>query len=466
MSQKTKPIPNAELYNKLGLYKQAFTHDIYAPYDWEYYRMRIRSFRKLVERLLKASPHLYQAADVFMMYRKEYPQVVGSLKKNNPSAPVWHYIIEKTVRSEEFFNLVRKINGSSELAEIAAIKFLETILNEWKRGNLEKTQEDLRGQSKDAVGSSLGDKLGGLVAEALNNALGSVQEYKALKAEVDSALAEVGSGSGGSGFSLLGLSMLMYLDKPDVVRARVKLLRSLVEFMRRFETRLSALTREVVVSRWGGIAGVGLGSDLSSVLPSKLGLLGVDDEGVKRVGKALFAWELVNNSLPVYEKAGVLEFDVYIDKSGSMDGFIGRGENRVQKIALAAGLGLAVLREGVGRVYLFDTELVEVGKAEIVKTLMTVRADGGTNIEPVLEEVLKHSDSDRRHLIISDGITEVANEELLGRFRSIADRVFLILINEEPPNYNWVSVLKERGNVYSVWDVASFEEAVSRVITG
>ena len=472
-----------ELFKKYKLYKQAFTPEIYKPGNYRRYYNYIMELKDMVMRLQRAKPHYYQLYDVLLMFLRNYIIVQRSLKKNNPSAPVWHFIIKRAVKSEDFYKVNKMTSGSLELSLIAGLNFLGEVLKEWKGSNLEKTQEELKkqlegqgqgqgqGQDERAIQNAIEQAIGGsvddLIDRALANAFGRVQEYASLKASVEGVLSEmgVGGGSGGSGFALEGLSMLSYLKDPDEFRRRVALLNSVLKAMKRFEDRISTLTKESVVSRWGGVAGVGFGDNLSDVLPSELGLMGVKDERVRSVGRALFAWKLATSSLQVVERKAGLEFDVYIDKSGSMDGFIGRGKERVQKIALAAGLGLAVLKRNVGRVYLFDTELFEVDKTEIVRTLLTVRADGGTNIEPVLEEILKHSDSDKRHLIISDGITEVVNEELLGRFREVADRVFLILINEEPPNYNWVSVLKERGNVYSVWDVASFEEAVSRVIT-
>jgi uncharacterized protein with von Willebrand factor type A (vWA) domain len=469
-----------ELFKKYGLYKQAFTPEIFKPGNYRRYYNYIMELYDMVVRLQRAKPHLYQLYDVLLMFLRNYATVQRSLKKNNPSAPVWHFIIKRAVKSEDFYKVNKMTSGSLELSLIAGLGFLREVLKEWKGSNLEKTQEELKkqlggqgqgqGQGERAIQDTIEHAINGsvddLIDRALANALGSAQEYDALRSQAGGALAEmgIGGGSGGNGFSLEGLSMLLFLEDPDEFRARVRLLRDVVKIMRRFEDRVRVLTKESVVSRWGGVAGVGFGDNLSDVLPSELGLLGVEDEKVRQVGRTLFAWKLVTSTLQVIERATGLEFDIYIDKSGSMDEYIGRGENRAQKIALAAGLGLAVLKRNVGRVYLFDTELFEVDKTEIVRTLLTVRADGGTNIEPVLEEILKRN-GDRRHLIISDGITEVANEELLGRFREIADRVFLILINEEPLNYNWVSVLKERGNVFSVWDVASFEEAVSRVIT-
>ena len=471
-----------ELFKKYRLYKQAFTPEIFKPGDYRRYYNYIIELRDMVERIQRAKPHLYQLYDVLLMFLRNYVTVQRSLKKNNPSAPVWHFIIKRAVKSEDFFKVNRMTNGKLELSLIAGLNFLGEVLKEWKGSNLEKVQEELKkqlggqgqgqgqgqveGAIQDAIEKAIGGSVDDLIDRALSNTFGRVQEYVNLKTSVEGVLSEmgVGGGSGGSGFALEGLSMLSYLKDPDEFRARVALLNSVLRVMKRFEDRVRVLTKESVVSRWGGVAGVGFGNNLSDVLPSELGLLGAEDERVRRVGRALFAWKLATSSLQVLERATGFEFDVYIDKSGSMDEYIRRGRERVQKIALAAGLGLAVLKRNVGRVYLFDTELFEVDKAEIVRTLLTVRADGGTNIEPVLEEILKRN-GDRKHLIISDGITEVSNEELLGRFRSIADRVFLILINEEPPNYNWVNTLKERGNVFSVWDVASFEEAVSKVIT-
>jgi uncharacterized protein with von Willebrand factor type A (vWA) domain len=96
-----------------------------------------------------------------------------------------------------------------------------------------------------------------------------------------------------------------------------------------------------------------------------------------------------------------------------------------------------------------------------VETLLKVDADGGTNIDPVIEEVTRINKPDYYYLIISDGITE-ASDEWLKDLEGLAPRTSLILIGESPPRYNWVELLKRYNRVHSVYTVAEFEDAVRR----
>jgi len=116
-------------------------------------------------------------------------------------------------------------------------------------------------------------------------------------------------------------------------------------------------------------------------------------------------------------------------------------------------------------VYLFDTEAEQVKPRDVVKTLLSIRADGGTSIDAVIQEISRLGSS-YIHIIISDGITE-ASDELLRRFEALglAERTRLILI---PPagdeDYNWVQLLRNRGRVYKAEDVASFTEAAKAAL--
>jgi uncharacterized protein with von Willebrand factor type A (vWA) domain len=106
-----------------------------------------------------------------------------------------------------------------------------------------------------------------------------------------------------------------------------------------------------------------------------------------------------------------------------------------------------------------------VKPVDVVNTLLTISADGGTNIDPVIEEIARINKTDYVYVIISDGITE-ASEQHLEMLKRFAPRVKLILIDySREPNYNWVQLLRQYNNVALVNDVASFESAVKRALS-
>jgi uncharacterized protein with von Willebrand factor type A (vWA) domain len=163
-----------------------------------------------------------------------------------------------------------------------------------------------------------------------------------------------------------------------------------------------------------------------------------------------------------YQHAVAIKPVVFVDKSGSMASSF-RGVD-VPKISIAAGVALAMYRKYNADVYLFDTEVTAVKPADVVNTLLTISADGGTNIDPVIEEIARINKTDYVYIIISDGITE-ASEQHIQILRRFAPRVKLILIDTREPSYNWVQLLKQFNNVALVNDVASFENAVKRALS-
>jgi uncharacterized protein with von Willebrand factor type A (vWA) domain len=196
-------------------------------------------------------------------------------------------------------------------------------------------------------------------------------------------------------------------------------------------------------------------SQLKEALPSELALA--------QVAPALFAVKLAQKSLAVYGRAAELKYVVFLDKSGSMADPL-YGAQAAAKISLAAGLGLALYRRTNAEVYFFDTEVERVGPREVVSTLLRIKADGGTNIGRVMEEVLRIDKPDNRYVIISDGITD-APPELVRRFISKAGgRTRLILIPPSGESYEWVQALRKLGNVAYARDAAQFEEAARRIL--
>jgi uncharacterized protein with von Willebrand factor type A (vWA) domain len=315
---------------------------------------------------------------------------------------------------------------------------------------------------------------GKAAAAQLPQVLAELQNYVEAREEAEAAAAAL---AGGHGYGLEGLSIWHFTQQPDEFRRRVKLLAGAALALRRFSRVLPAsLSHQQAESLWGGIDGVAKMtsySQLRDVSPSEL--------AVANTTRALFAVKLAQKSLMVYRKAAAVRYVVFVDKSGSMaealtgePGSLGPGDSMLRrflgaeerlmipKISLAAGLALALFRRFNAEVYLFDTEVDRAAPRDVVNMLLTIRADGGTNIAAVMEEVMRIDRPDNIYVIISDGITD-ASPELTRRFISrCGARTRLILI---PPSghYPWVEELKRRGGVVYARDVAQFEEAARRI---
>jgi uncharacterized protein with von Willebrand factor type A (vWA) domain len=213
----------------------------------------------------------------------------------------------------------------------------------------------------------------------------------------------------------------------------------------------------------GGISGVGRlnGNKISDILPSELALMNLP--GYEQIGRSLFAVKYVSRQMMAYQHAVSIKPVVFVDKSGSMASSF-RGVD-VPKISVASGVALAMYRKYNADVYLFDTEVTAVKPVDVMNTLLTISADGGTNIDPVIEEIARINKTDYIYVIISDGITE-ASEQHIQTLKRFAPRVRLILVDyTREPSYNWVQLLKQYNNVMLVNDVASFESAVKRALS-
>ena len=464
-----------DAFIRAGLAKSAFRESIYEGLPWTYYMDYIVSVQRMLRHMVRVLPRVYQAHDAFLMFYRNYDTVWRSLKQQNKAAPIWHRVISEAIRKENFYEVNRFTRGSTDLSILAAYQFLRNILNRvWSR-QLEQIQQQLQQQLQQvkdprAINKAINDALAGFntaailaikeeAKQALQEALTAVREYAEAKSEAEAAI-DMLVGSGGSGFSKEALSVLHFLEHPDDFRRRINILRWTRVFTTQFMATLpTSFSHEQVVSSVGGISGVGrLNSNkVSDILPSELALMNLP--GFENIGRALFAVKYTSKQLMAYQHATAVKPIVFVDKSGSMASNL---EGNVPKISIAAGVALAMHRKYNADVYLFDTEVTAVKPADVVNTLLTISADGGTNIDPVINHINK---TDYIYIIISDGITE-ASEQYLAVLRRFAPRVKLILVDyHSVPNYNWVQLLKQFNNVMLVNDVASFETAVKRALS-
>jgi len=460
-----------ETYLKSGLAKSAFKETIYRQLPLDYYVPSLDETSKLCRRLHKVMPKFYQSHDAFLMFYQPYDVVFQSLKKANRAAPVWRDVVESAISKDEFYKLNDITQGSTELSVIAAVKFLKNLLAKTDFETLYKAvqqaqqgqqggQQAQRSQQLSQYVESAVQEAHRRAEEALRGAAQAVQEFSEAKEAIEGAVTAL-VGAGGHGFTKDALSAWHYLEKPDDFRKRVRLLSVARQFFAKFLTAVpTSLQHQQVVSVYGGINGVTrmtAEKQLSDVLPSELALAQLGD-----AGRALLAVKVAQRQLMVYQRAASIRPVVFVDKSGSM----AEEMKGVPKISIAAGLALALHKKLGADVYLFDTECDKVDPAKVVETLLKISADGGTNVDPVLEEIVRLGKEELTYIVVSDGITEASPEVLRDFERSgLAKRTKLILVPPSSLSYNWVRLLERYDNVRYVYSAAEFEVAARRALT-
>jgi uncharacterized protein with von Willebrand factor type A (vWA) domain len=488
----------SDAYYKSGLAKSAFHDSVYESLPLEYYLPFITSTQRTFFNLGKYHVKFYQAHDAFLMHYKPYSTVFQSLKKQNKIAPLWRLVVERALKNQKFLDLNKITVGSSELSIVASINFLQNLFRRINIDGLQQRYSDvlhpqapqpqqgaqtlnkfMKGQDTQAQQQSqqttsqqrqrfaeLVKTVDEAVDDAVENALNLAVEYKeSVEGSAEDAM--VLGGAGGSNFVKEALSVIRFLSTPDWFRERVKILRYARQFYVRFLTAVpTSIIHEQIVSVHGGVNGVTRmfsEKQISDILPSELALAQLGD-----AGKALLALKIAQKQLMVYQRSASVKPVVFVDKSGSMAGSLTnwRGEEIAPKISIASGLALALHKKLDADIYLFDTEIEKVNPARIVDVLLKIRADGGTDIDPVLEEIMRVGKPEYTYIIISDGITE-ASDDILRRFEEsgLAKRVKLILVPPSSYGFNWVEVLKKYGNMMYVHNVAEFDEAVKKSLT-
>jgi len=464
--------PESEAYFRSGLAKSAFKPSIYQDVPLDYYLPHILDTQKLTFELTsrRVMPKFYQSHDAFLMYYQPYEVVYSALKKTNKAAPLWRTIVEKAINDIRFYDFNKITQHSAELSLLAAVKFLKSLLGEIDVEEVQKQQKQVQ-QSQDVplltkltAAKALEETMNEAVTRAMSEAIKAVNEFSKVKEEAENAVVAL-TGAGGAGFSKEALSVLRFLQSPDDFRKRVRLLRYAKAFFTKFLALVpTSLVHQQATSIYGGVNGVDkmfFEKQLSDILPSELVLSQLGD-----AGRALLALKVAQKQLTVYRRATSVKPVLFVDKSGSMaEGFSWRREE--PKISVASGLALALYRKLNADVYLFDTEVTKVNPASIVDTLLRIEADGGTDIDVVLEEIMKIGKPDYCYIIISDGITE-ANAETWKRFKEsgLIERTRVILVPPGDISYRgWLRELEKRGYVLRATDVAQFEESIRKALS-
>jgi uncharacterized protein with von Willebrand factor type A (vWA) domain len=486
-----------DAYYKSGLAKSAFHDKIYESLPIEYYLPFITSTQRTFFNMSNYfHVKFYQAHDAFLMHYKPYSTVFQSLKKQNKIAPLWRLVVERTLKNQKFYDLNKITAGSSELSIIASVSFLLNLfrwinidklqqkygdvlqppqapqsqqsqtLNKFMKGQDAQAQQQQSQQTASQRLAELINTVDGAVHDAVENALNLATEYREAKESAEEAISLLGGGQGGTSFDKEALSVIRFLTTPDWFRQRVKILRYARQFYTRFLTAVpTSLSHQQIISVYGGVNGITRmfsEKQIPDILPSELALAQLGD-----AGKALLALKIAQKQLTVYQRSASVKPVVFVDKSGSMARSLTtwKGEEIAPKISIATGLALALHRKLNADIYLFDTEIERVSPAKVVDILLTISADGGTDIDPVLEEIVRLGKQEYIYIIISDGITE-ASDDILKKFEEsgLAKRTRLILVPPSSYGYDWVELLKKYSNVSYVHDVAEFDEAVKKFL--
>jgi uncharacterized protein with von Willebrand factor type A (vWA) domain len=406
-------------------------------------------------------------------------------------------VIERALKNQKFLDLNKITAGSSELSIVASVSFLQNLfrrinidglqqkygdvlqppqapqpqtqaqtLNKFMKGQDAQAQQQPQQAASQQRLTELVKTVDEAVDDAVENALNLAVEYKE-SVEGSEEDAVVLGGAGGSGFVKEALSVIKFLSTPEWFRARVKILRYAKQFYLKFLTAVpTSLTHQQITSTYGGVNGVTRmfsEKQIPDILPSELALAQLGD-----AGKALLALKIAQKQLMVYQRSASVKPVVFVDKSGSMAGSLTtwKGEEIAPKISIASGLALALHKKLGADIYLFDTEVEKVNPAKVVDVLLKISADGGTDIDPVLEEIMKVGKPEYTYIIISDGITE-ASDDVLRKFEEsgLAKRTKLILVPPSSYGYDWVELLKKYNNMMYVHNVAEFDEAVKKSLT-
>jgi len=441
ISQPPQPQPPQQTQPTLtAKEKSAFKPSIFDPFDPYYYQPYISTVWNLLSKRHIGLPN-YMVTDSFMAFYKPFDNVIENLKEPQT---VWQKIISNLISSEDFVKLNRITANSAELAIAGAFRFLYSIFKKGtksKQADEQLTKQIPKGVNEDQV---VQEHLKELMSKGERPCLSNpfllrqedmksivkrvLQEVQEIKENVEEAQNIASKISGSHGFTHEALSVIHYLEKPEAFRRKVQLLRGLLHSFKFFTTAVStSMQKATVETTYGGIIGISVLRDLKQI----------QDLAVQELAlpESLLALRILSQQALVRQRAVSVQPVVFLDKSGSMANYL---EGEITKISAGAGLALALHIKLNADVYLFDVECHKVSPKDIVKTLLTVEADSGTNITEVLKEI-KRLPTTRQYIVITDGIDKVDPE--LAKEVAKTHKVTLCII---PPCWeeDWMRVFK------------------------
>jgi hypothetical protein len=364
----------------------------------------------------------FVAMDASIVHLKPWSSIIF-----NPHAKgAWKTVLAHYYETDAYKALNNAIAGDPLLAKYATIQWLNALFKkaeeQVKRYNIEVKDGNPVQAVIDYCDQQIGKGNGAQkLIEAI--ALALAQEAKEIQRDLEAV----------ESFSHLGVPVAELLEKPDEFRlkARNRIIVNLVRFLRMLRREASspkiARAPTILGGRPLGVKRLSRLSELTAILPTEL----LDDD--------LLAYRLASRSALTRERyGGIPDYVVYLDKSGSMAADIPYRSSPTQtewvpKISFAAASALALahkLRQVGAKLTLklFDTEVHDpiTSFTTLLDTLLTIKADRGTNISNVLEDAVKHHRDDKV-IVISDGIDEVSEEVVKAAKSANLDATFTFI---------------------------------------
>jgi hypothetical protein len=238
-------------------------------------------------------------------------------------------------------------------------------------------------------------------------------------------------------FSRAGIPIVKLLEKPDEFRRKMRntIVVHFVDLFHRLSRESSGLGGTVPTPIGGrplGVKRIQRWSELPRVVPSEW----LDDD--------LLQYRIASRTVRVVENVGAVRDRVfYLDKSNSMGGGIAYRASPtevkyVPKLSFAAALALAMAynlrRLGAKAVIkLFDEEVHDpiVDLEEMIDVLLRIRWSEGTDINEVLYDALSYRGTDKRIVVITDGIDEEVGEAYVKRAKSYNLDIIFVFIKTD-----------------------------------
>jgi len=347
------------------------------------------------------------AMDSSIIHFKPWSQIVF----NPHSKSAWKTILERYYETDAYKKLNTAVAGDPMLSKYATVHFLNALFKKAKEQLKQLKQSQLSKKDKEDPVGSLLNLIDTQVSPEANKAVQAV--VSALEEEAEEVLQDI---EAIESFSHLGVPVANLLEKPDEFRekARNRIIIYLVKFLQKLRREAPNLKQAkyptLVGGRPLGVKKLQRWSELTSVLPFEF----LDDD--------LLTYKVASRTVRVSERYGSISPTVvYLDKSGSMADTIVYRESptryeHVPKIsfAVASALALAYQLKKVGAkmtLKLFDVEVHDpiTNFSQLIDTLLKIKADSGTNISNVLEDVVKNHRNDKV-IVVTDGIDEVSEE--------------------------------------------------------
>lgn len=405
------------------------------------YRYLARSVYNLLYANNKKVPFIVIIDGTIMHYKPWEHLIFNPIVKNG-----WRYIFEYYYQSDSYKWLNSATAGDPILSKYATLNFFESLFREVETSAkelnlkpeefLELLKEDME-TTKDVI----------LTKEEMR------QIYKikgALEKEATETLQDIQTMQS---FSHLGMPVEELVKDPDIrAKLRNKVLVKLLFMFRR--CKQAALTRKVakvplISGRPLGIKRMQRWSEVLDIAPLEM----ADDD--------LLMYKVAARTAIVKEKlAGIKDYVVYVDKSGSMNGEIpyesSNEQESIPKISFATAIALS-LAESIKRagakltLKFFDVGVHDpiTNFREAIDALLKISAGSGTNITEVLQDAIENHEEEKM-VIITDGI-DFINEEMVKKARSVGLDITCVLIQTGNPllekNFKCIKINKAEPNV-------------------